>query len=105
MRSRDIEENAHFEAIFAAQTVTWPDHQWYGDILNCDVCSRPMRYEKFMIDGPSEATRNPRWGNICVVRAYKYSPQIGWGKAQLYLREESGTWRLIAGGPPPHILE
>lgn len=90
----------HFENISLAEKKTWPEHQWHGEVSNCDVCSQPMSQEKFMIDGPAEARPNPMWGNICVVCAYKYSPVIGWGKAQLYEQNENGVWRLVSGGPP-----
>ena len=89
-----------FKEIAESEQKVWPDHQWHGEIENCDVCSRPMKDEQFMIDGPAEARPSPVWGNICVICAYKYSPTIGWGKAQLYERDEDGVWRLVAGGPP-----
>lgn len=53
-----------------------------------------------MIDGPSESSPRAFWGNLCVVCAFKHSPTIGWGKAQLY-KKHNGNWHLIAGGPPP----
>jgi hypothetical protein len=90
----------HFKKIAASEQKGWPDHQWVGEIDNCDVCSRPMGGEQFMIDGPAEAGPVPMWGNICVICAYKYSPSIGWGKAQLYEKDGGGIWRLVAGGPP-----
>lgn len=90
----------HFKEISASERKHWPDHKWHGAIDNCDVCSRPMADELFMIDGPAEARPCPMWGNICVVCALKYSPKIGWGKAQLYEKGPDGTWRLVSGGPP-----
>lgn len=90
----------HFKEIAASEQKGWPDQQWHGPIDNCDVCSRPMGDEQFMIDGPAEAAPDPMWGNICVICAYKYSPTIGWGKAQLYEKDRDGIWRLVAGGPP-----
>ncbi|MBD9529476.1 hypothetical protein [Paracoccus sp. PAR01] len=90
----------HFKDIAASEQKGWPDHQWHGEIENCDVCSRPMKDEQFMIDGPAEAGPSPMWGNICVICACKYSPKVGWGKAQLYERDGDGIWRLVAGGPP-----
>ncbi|QNH21103.1 hypothetical protein HEP73_02014 [Xanthomonas sp. GW] len=73
---------------------------WHGDIENCDVCSRPMEPEIYMIDGPAQASAQPMWGNMCVICAYKLSLKIEWGIAQLYRRQGS-HWYLIAGGPPP----
>lgn len=90
----------HFQEIAASEQKKWSDHQWHGEIDNCDVCSRPMGDEQFMIDGPAEAISDPMWGNICVVCAHRYSPVIGWGKAQLYEKDTDGVWRLVSGGPP-----
>ena len=73
---------------------------WLGVIENCDVCSRPMRSETYMIDGPAQSFADTMWGNLCVICAFKTSPIIGWGQAQLYKQQE-GRWHLIAGGPPP----
>lgn len=105
LRKRYEDANLHFQKIQSAEVNGWPDHQWHGDIDNCDVCSRPMHSEQFMIDGPAESGSSPRWGNICVVCAHKYSPAIGWGKAQLYERDRGDVWRLISGGPPKYDLE
>lgn len=99
MEHRHQLANEHFRKIARAEKRTWPDLQWNGEINNCDVCSRPMNDEQFMIDGPCEAGPRPMWGNICVTCAQKYSPKIGWGKAQLYEKNENDVWKLISGGP------
>jgi len=91
---------AHFATYDAAAPVSEDGLVWCGPIENCDVCSRPMASETYMIDGPAEASVDPRWGNLCVSCALKHSPTIGWGKAQLYKRLDS-KWYLIAGGRPP----
>ena len=90
----------HFQQIATSEPNTWPDHRWHGEIHNCDICSRPMSPERFMVDGPASASANPMWGNLCVVCAHKYSSNIGWGKAQLYERSSEGEWALASGGPP-----
>lgn len=89
----------HFADIERNEKSTWPEDQWHGEIDNCDVCSRPMHSERYMVDGPANATVDPPWGNLCAVCALKYSPTIGWGKAQLY-RNTGRKWALVAGGPP-----
>lgn len=94
----------HFERISQAETQSWPDGRWHGQIGNCDICSRPMAGERFMIDGPASFQRDPPWGNLCVLCAHKYSPIVGWGRAQLYEGSEDGIWRLVAGGPPPEAM-
>lgn len=90
---------AHFDAIHHSAEAEFEDIIWCGDIKNCDVCSRPMSSETYMVDGPCQAGDRPMWANLCVVCAYKTSPTIGWGKAQLYKRD-GDDWRLVAGGPP-----
>ena len=101
MSRRHDAATEHFMKVLSSETERWPDDQWHGEIDNCDVCSRSMKSEHFMIDGPAEAKSRPMWGNICVVCAFKYSPKIGWGKAQLYERDKDGVWKLVSGGPPP----
>lgn len=91
---------AHFAAYDKGEPVGEDGPRWYGSIENCDVCSRPMGSETYMIDGPAQASASPMWGNLCVTCAFKHSPTIGWGKAQLYKHLDS-QWHLIAGGPPP----
>lgn len=90
----------HYEAIAQSEEHKWPNIHWCGDIENCDVCSRPMQDEIYMIDGPATFSSNAPWGNLCITCALKYSPQIGWGKAQLYQKTTDEKWLLIAGGPP-----
>lgn len=94
------EAGAHFAAYDVADAPDPQGRMWHGAIENCDVCSRPMGSELYMIDGPAEAGRQPMWGNLCVTCAYKHSPVIAWGRAQLYKRQGS-EWHLVAGGPPP----
>lgn len=99
MNGKHRDALSHFDQIARAETRDWGDLQWHGEIANCDVCSRPMEDEQYMIDGPSSLQPDPPWGNLCVVCAHKYSPNIGWGKAQLYKKCTDGRWKLIAGGP------
>lgn len=100
MNSKHDKASAHFQEIHLKEENSWSSIQWVGDIEGCDVCSRPMEDERYMIDGPAEKTAIfPRWGNMCVVCAFKYAPVIGWGKAQLY-HKESSSWQLVAGGDP-----
>lgn len=102
MNSKYAAAHKHFEDYEQGSSTGEVGSKWHGSIENCDVCSRPMQEETYMVDGPSEASRNPRWGNLCVVCAFKYSPVIGWGKAQLYKRHGE-EWILIAGGSPKEI--
>jgi hypothetical protein len=90
---------AHFAVYDTAGPVDEDGPTWHGPIENCDICSRPMGTEIYMIDGPAQSSAQPMWGNLCVICAFKHSPTIGWGKAQLYKRQGS-RWYLIAGGAP-----
>jgi hypothetical protein len=90
---------AHYETYDTSKLIEVEGNVWIGPIENCDVCSRPLASEKYMIDGPGENAIYPKWGNLCVLCAFKHCPMIGWGKAQLYKRQR-GQWYLIAGGPP-----
>lgn len=104
MKAKYDQAEKHFADIDRTELSTWPDGQWHGDIDNCDVCSRPMHAERYMIDGPADGSPMPKWGNLCVVCAFKYSPTIGWGKAQLY-RKTGEVWALVSGGPPHDPFE
>lgn len=89
---------SHFEKFDQSKDTIIDETVWSGEIENCDVCSRPMSSETYMIDGPAHASTRRQWGNLCVVCAHKSSPTIGWGTAQLYKRR-GHQWQLIAGGP------
>lgn len=70
---------------------------WSGAIESCDTCKRDLTKARFMID--SAVTVGGPWGCMCAVCFYEAGGSIGWGKGQLYEREERG-WRLVGGGPP-----
>lgn len=90
---------AHFAALDKAGLLPEDVSTWHGDIDNCQVCSRPMNSETYMIDGHARAEEGSLWANLCVLCAYKTSPTIDWGVGQLYRRHEE-RWCLVAGGPP-----
>jgi hypothetical protein len=100
MNRRLEEAVAHFDKIARAEIRDWGDLHWCGEVLNCDVCSRPMGDQRYMIDGPASLRSDAPWGILCVMCAFKYSPRIGWGRAQLYKRSADGLWKLISGGSP-----
>lgn len=95
----------YFDQIARAETREWDDQYWHGEIMNCDVCSRPLEDQQYMIDGPASLPPDPPWGNLCVACAFKYSPKIEWGKAQLYEKSAEGRWKLISGGPPKVVYD
>ena len=88
----------HFRKIEQVKKGSWPDKSWCGEITNCEVCSKPMGTETYMIDGPIIRKPIPMWANLCVVCAYELCPDIGSGKAQLYKMSPDKEWLLIAGG-------
>lgn len=88
----------HFEKYDTFEDMNEDDPTWLGNIDNCDICSRPMEDEDYMIDGPTDSSNYPKWGNLCVVCAFKHILIIEWGKAQLY-KQKNLKWYLIAGGP------
>ena len=99
MRINHDAAEAHFAGYDTSSTVGYDKPEWCGHIDNCDVCSRPMDEEVYMIDGPAESSAQSMWGNLCVSCAVKTSPVIKWGSAQLY-RRKGLKWFLVAGGPP-----
>lgn len=66
----------------------------------CDLCLKDMSNEKFMIDGAIKGSR--AWACMCVECFMNRGSQIGWGKGQLYLRDQNG-WLEVAGFPPEDI--
>lgn len=99
MTSRYTRALEHFCSMHKLEARLWPDTYWSGPIDNCDVCSRPMAGEPYMVDGPAENGGDPRWGNLCVVCAHKHASTIRWGRGQLYKNTKRG-WLLVSGGPP-----
>jgi hypothetical protein len=105
MSDKYKEALAHFSQVAAAEKQCWDALYWMGEVSNCDVCSRPMAEEPFMIDGPASSLSDPPWGNLCVVCAFKYAPSIGWGRAQLYKKTSDGRWKLVSGGSAEESVE
>jgi hypothetical protein len=62
---------AHFATYDTADPVGESGPIWHGLIENCDVCSRPMGSETYMIDGPAQTSAQPMWGNLCVTCALR----------------------------------
>ncbi|WP_448662837.1 hypothetical protein ACG3SL_19685 [Sphingomonas sp. CJ20] len=103
MRVDHVAATAHFAGLDEHPVITEDSATWVGAIENCDVCSRPMQGETYMIDGKARPFADSMWANLCVSCAYKSSPNIGWGIGQLYRRQDD-QWYLVAGGPPPEDI-
>jgi hypothetical protein len=56
-----------------------------------------MSKARFMID--SAVVADGPWGCMCAMCFDRSGGSIGWGKGQLYERDERG-WCLVGGGPP-----
>lgn len=64
----------------------------------CDICSGSLDKYTFFIDGVVEGTME--WANMCPQCFTSRGQGVAWGKGQLYMRQEDGTWVMTAGFPP-----
>lgn len=70
--------------------------QYYIDPPDkCDICSIPLTSSRFMAD--TGIVDHSAWANMCADCAIFYGEGIGWGKGQLYEKQEYGRWLLVAG--------
>ena len=61
----------------------------------CDKCGIPFEKENLLFD--VQISDSPfMWGDICYRCFYLLGAKIGWGKGQIYLRDEKG-WLMIGG--------
>jgi hypothetical protein len=96
MRPDYATANAHFARLDPGHAPREDAIYSTGRIENCDVCSRPMAAETYMIDGSISLRENAYWGNLCVLCAYRTCPKLGVGLGQLF-RQVEGRWCLVAG--------
>lgn len=81
----DVERGLQVRAFF----INAPD--------NCDLCGCPFSEEKYMIDGSVRPSGG--WACMCASCSADRGQGLGWGRGQLYLRQEN-RWLLVAGFPP-----
>jgi hypothetical protein len=69
----------------------------YG-IQVCDLCGCDLSGGGFFVDGCLRV--GTLWANMCLPCFKAHGQGIGWGNGQLYARQRSGSWLLIAGACP-----
>ena len=70
----------------------------YDNPASCDICSSSFEKSTFFIDGGVEGTM--AWANMCPKCFASRGQGIAWGKGQLYMRQDDGSWVMAAGFPP-----
>lgn len=64
----------------------------------CDCCGESFDGQQYMIDGAIKGSI--AWANMCAGCFSREGKGIGWGKGQLYLKQDDGSWLMVAGFPP-----
>jgi len=64
----------------------------------CDLCGRDLSSSQYYLD--ARHREDLMWSNMCGQCFFDVGEGIGWGKGQLYSRQASGEWLLVAGFPP-----
>lgn len=73
-----------------------PDYSNAGG--NCDSCQKALESLGLFVDGKIRG--DIMWANLCARCFSARGEGIGWGRGQLYARQPSGGWRLVAGFQP-----
>ena len=73
-----------------------PDYA--SGVEECGACQCDLRTRGLAIDGALKG--QGMWGYFCIPCFLRECEGIGWGKGQLYAKQPSGEWRLVAGFPP-----
>ena len=71
---------------------------YYNAPDTCGCCNEPFAGQTYMVDGALKGSI--AWANMCAVCFYREGKGIGWGEGQLYLRQDDGSWLLVAGFQP-----
>jgi len=64
----------------------------------CDLCSCAFSDGLFFVDGAVEGEHC--WANMCSVCFLEHGKGVCWGSGQMYMRQDSGKWLMVAGFPP-----
>ncbi len=64
----------------------------------CDICGRILEECGVFVDG--QLRGQSTWANMCAACYAIRGDRIAWDAGQLYARQPSGAWRLVAGFPP-----
>ena len=68
------------------------------DVQECGACQCDLATRGLAVDGALKD--HGMWGYFCIPCFLRECEGIGWGKGQLYAKQPSGEWRLVAGFPP-----
>ena len=66
----------------------------YG-VKSCDFCGCSINACGVFVDGSLHGPR--AWGNMCARCFNDKGAGVGWGKGQLFAKQQDGNWRLVAG--------
>jgi hypothetical protein len=64
----------------------------------CDLCSVRLADDEYFIDGAVKGAGT--WANMCPQCHLERGEGIGWGFGQLFMRQEDGSWLMVAGFRP-----
>ena len=96
-------ERAHAENVFMTDQP-----------VGCDLCRRPFRAERFLIDGETKGSPQlglpngagmGQWAHMCNLCFAAKGVGVAWGSGQLYEQTPSGEWLQVAGFPPVQDFE
>jgi hypothetical protein len=68
---------------------------------NCGGCQTDLSRQGLVVDGKMKG--QIMWGYFCIPCFLELCEGIGWGKGQLYAKQPSGSWRLVAGFEPSDL--
>jgi hypothetical protein len=69
-----------------------------GRIENCAICKEDLSTHGLLVD--CAVRGQAYWGYMCASCFLNSGSKIAWGSGQLFARQPSGNWRLVAGFPP-----
>jgi hypothetical protein len=85
-------------ATFETAEVDRREANYAFGVEECGACQCDLASRGLAVDGALKG--QGMWGYFCIPCFLRECEGIGWGKGQLYARQPSGEWRLVAGFPP-----
>ncbi len=74
------------------------ESNYASEVEECGACQCDLTTRGLAVDGALKG--RSMWGYFCIPCFLRECEGIGWGKGQLYAKQPSGEWRLVAGFPP-----